>query len=355
MDRHPPFDIPEAAPLPAAALWRRLAARIGPGAAIAHAPVTRLSGGRSATTLRLGAGVQARVLKITRAAPPVPAPDRDAGFRAGHSAGRPSGRGAGPDTAEDTAPDTRQDPAIGTGSRAALFPVDPWIEARARHALARRGLAQRPETVFRHGPDICLVYRYQPGRTGQPPGPGLARLLRRLHDLPTAALPFLPETHAAAHAALLTRALDRLRTEPDGTALVSRVAAARARDRAALGRAAVALHGDPVPGNVVRDGGRTRLIDWHSAQRGDPCHDIALALSPAMLVIHGLPPCTAARRDAFLAAYGCAATTVRFRATVALRHALMIGHCLWRWGQGDRAYGPALDAELAALRGLPPP
>jgi aminoglycoside phosphotransferase (APT) family kinase protein len=221
-------------------------------------------------------------------------------------------------------------------------------------ALSRQGLAARPVMALRHGPDLCLAYPFRPGRTGRPPNAALARLLRRLHGLPRAALPHLPDPPAGRDA-LLAAALDRLTAEPDGRALGRRIATAAATARTPPPGGARALHGDPVPGNVVQDGRGAFLIDWHSTHRGDPCHDLALALSPAMQVIHGLPPCTVACRDEVLAAYGCPETAARYAATAAFHHALMIGHCLWRLDRGDRAYRPALTAEIAALRRLGSP
>lgn len=218
-------------------------------------------------------------------------------------------------------------------------------------ALARRGLAQAPATVLRHGPDICLVYLFQPGRAGQHPDAALARLLRRIHLLPRAALPPLPA--ALDRSDLMARAHHRLQGEPDRAALMSRIDAAAHAARRPLPHGPMPLHGDPVPGNVLHGPRGVRLIDWHSAHRGDPCHDLALALSPAMQVIHGLPPCTGAQRATVLAAYGCAATTARLSATAALQHAVMIGHCLWRIDRGDAAYAAALETEIAALRALP--
>jgi len=213
-------------------------------------------------------------------------------------------------------------------------------------------MAARPATAIRHGTAICLVYPFQPGRTGRSPGAPLARLLRRLHAVPRTVLAHLPGP-PQGRATLLARACDRLAEEPDGPALAARIAAAANAARIPPPGGAVPLHGDPVPGNVVHGPRGVGLIDWHSAHCGDPCHDLALALSPAMQVIHDLPPCDAARRDGFLSAYGCPATTARFAATVALHHALMVGHCLWRQARGDGAYGPALCAEIAALRALP--
>src|SRR5690606_1496502 len=48
---------------------------------------------------------------------------------------------------------------------------------------------------------------------------------------------------------------------------------------------AVFLHGDPVPGNIIADKEKVVLIDWQCPARGDPIHDLALFLSPAMQVL----------------------------------------------------------------------
>ncbi|MGS4946373.1 phosphotransferase family protein [Meridianimarinicoccus sp. RP-17] len=347
-DRSRPPPPPVAGP----ALRRRLAARLG--ARAGDGPV-RLTGGRSAAAVRLGRGADAVVVKISRApggagrvSAPVGPAERDTGRAFSPAAPRTPG-----DRPRPAPRDDGHDAHGVNGIGGALFPVDPLLEIRVMAALARRGLAARPAAAFRHGPDICLAYPFQAGRAGQPPGPALARLLRRLHTLPPAALPHLPGP-PDGRAALLARARDRLQREPDGRALGDCIAAAADAARCPPPGGARPLHGDPVPGNVVHGAHGPRLIDWHSAHRGDPCHDLALALSPAMQVIHGLPPRTPSQRRAFLAAYGCPATTARLDATAALHHGLMIGHCLWRQERGDRAYGPAHDAEITALRALPP-
>jgi len=326
--------------MPSTMLRRRLATRLAPplGAAT-RGGWTPLSGGRSAATALAGDGPNAVVIKLTR----IPWPTRAPG-----TTDRPAHAGA-----------TRQKNTAASQARCpdppgGLFAVDPVLEPRIMAALSRRGLAADPAAVFRHGRAICLAYPFQPGRTGRPPDARLAGLLRRLHGLPPAALPPLPGPPPGRDA-LLTQALRHLAAEPDGPVLAARIADAQIAERQPLSGGAVPLHGDPVPGNVVHGPRGRRLIDWHSAHRGDPCHDIAVALSPAMQVIHGLPPCTAAQRDTFLAAYGCPATAARHAATAALHHGLMIGHCLWRIDHGYAAYGPALAAEIAALRGLRAP
>ena len=369
-------------PISDTALRRRLAARLG---WLAGAQPVRLSGGRSAATIRLGRGPCAVVIKITRAPRAGNIPRNTAAARDGCllpsaiQRGRPGKSAPVPNPPPNPAltrtsarmPSNGSSASTGrivprsqtarfsevaetgpTGAASPLFPVDPVLEGRLMAALARRGIAPVPTAMFRHGPDVCLAYRYQSGRAGHPPDGALARLLRRLHALSPAALPPLPVPQDTT--ALVARAVAWLLGEPDGPKLVARIgAASRAAHRAAPPRHAP-LHGDPVPGNVLHGPRGVRLIDWHSAHRGDPCHDLALALSPAMQVIHGLPPCTARQRSVFLAAYGCAAAADRLAATAALHHARMIGHCLWRLDRGDAAYGPARAAEITALRRLAP-
>lgn len=324
--------------MPSTMLRRRLAARLTTrrGAAT-HGGWTPLSGGRSAVTALTGHGPNAMVIKLT--SPPPSTRALGTTVRPGHAVTTPK---------ENSAASRASCPDAPGG----LFAVDPALEPRIMAALSRRGLAVEPAAAFRHGPAICLAYPFQPGRTGRPPDARLARLLRRLHGLPAAALPPLPGPPPGRDA-LRTRALRYLAAERDGPALTARIAEAQIAARKPVSGGPVPLHGDPVPGNVVHGSRGRRLIDWHSAHRGDPCHDIAVALSPAMQVIHGLPPCTAAQRDTFLTAYGCPAIAARHTATAALHHALMIGHCLWRLDRRDAAYGPALAAEIAALRALP--
>lgn len=339
---------PRARPGPGRALRHRLAVRLG---WIGGAQPSWLSGGRSAATIRLGRGPCALVVKIT-AAQRTAGPFRHAMAPMTHAHAAVPSRQTCDRTAEPAS--ARPAPASSMACPGSpLFPVDPVLEGRLIAALARRRLAPPPAALFRHGPDICIAYPFQPGRTGHPPDAALARLLRRLHALPAGALPPLPAP--PDHTALVARAAHRLLRDPDGQTLVARIDAAADLARRSPPAGAVPLHGDPVPGNVVSGPHGLRLIDWHSAQRGDPCHDLALALSPAMQVIHGLPPRTPRQRATFLVAYGCTRTAARLSATAALHHARMIGHCLWRLDRGDAAYGRACDAEIAALRALPIP
>lgn len=342
---------PRLPPGPGTALRRRLAKRLGQR--LAHAASARpvhLSGGRSAATIRLGKGPGAMVVKITAATRPTPPQHSSGPVDTAPPRHQRQGTSAPPPKPSCLAQTAGRDRPMGPGG--VLFAVDPLLEGQLMRALARRGLAPMPTALFRHGPHVCLAYPYQRGHTGHPPDGALGRLLRRLHGLPPAALPPLPPPQDRGD--LVAWARQRVQHEPDGRLLVARIdAAVQAARQMRLPHGPVPLHGDPVPGNVLHGRQGVRLIDWHSAHRGDPCHDLAIALSPAMQVIHGLPPCTPRQRATVLSGYGCLATTDRLAATAALHHARMIGHCLWRLDRGDTAYGPACTAEIAAIRALP--
>jgi aminoglycoside phosphotransferase (APT) family kinase protein len=233
-----------------------------------------------------------------------------------------------------------------TGAR--LFPIRPDVEHAVMLRLAPYRISAAPLVFFRHGPEACLVYRHLTGRACPAPDAALARLLARLHALPVPHPGRLPRD-AGPLPALIDRACRHLAASSGTDHLVGAI---RAAAMLPPPRARALLHGDPVPGNVIRTATGPALIDWQCARLGEPCRDLALALSPAMQVIHGLPPLSREDRESFLHAYGDPAASARLAHRAAAFHAEMIGHCLWRLERGDTAYAPALRAECAALRAL---
>ncbi|MDE2914774.1 MAG: aminoglycoside phosphotransferase family protein [Paracoccaceae bacterium] len=114
------------------------------------------------------------------------------------------------------------------------------------------------------------------------------------------------------------------------------------------------VHGDVVPGNIIRSPNGLLLIDWQCPGIGDPVDDIACFLSPAMQMTNGGRPLGSALCDSFLEAYPCAATVARYRSLRPLLQWRMAVYCLWRvvcGRPGYPEYRQAMEAEIQAMTG----
>ncbi|MGI3164048.1 phosphotransferase family protein [Pseudooceanicola sp. 200-1SW] len=216
----------------------------------------------------------------------------------------------------------------------ALFPNDAGIEAATLAALRGQDLAPDLVDQWQDPLGPCLLYRHLPGPTWRQDPAAVARLLRRLHDLPPSrapeALRRVPDGPAALRAAILA-ALPAQPAQDSAEQASLRATLHRLPDPGPLPPArAVLLHGDPVPGNIVMTPGGARLIDWQCPALGDPGHDLALFLSPAMMRIYRGQPLSEAERNAFLAAYGAPDTRARLTALAPLRHLWIAAYCLAR-------------------------
>ena len=239
-----------------------------------------------------------------------------------------------------------------------LFPNDAAAEAACLAALAGSGPALAPRMLDHwHGPlGPCLLYRHLPGPTWREGPEAVARLLRQLHALPAdrqpAGLRSLETTPSALRAAIIC---DLPATPASDSPEQSRMRAALAgvADPGPLPAARQAwLHGDPVPGNIIMTPAGARLIDWQCPARGDPCHDLALFLSPAMGVLYLGRTLSKAERAAFLAAYDDRAVTDRLAELAPLMHLRIAAHCLARAAEGSAPDARAAEAELAAFDAL---
>jgi aminoglycoside phosphotransferase (APT) family kinase protein len=220
-----------------------------------------------------------------------------------------------------------------------LFGNDPAAEWAALRALSGLEIAPEPVASSRTALGDSLLYRHVPGQPWSTDPTDVARLLRRLHEVPPPrALPrALPDATGLAE---------------QGRAMLMQIAAINALPPAPTAQAAMQgaafLHGDPIPGNILHDSSQLTLIDWQCPAIGDPCLDLALFLSPAMQKVNGNPPLSADQVDAFLTAYGNPQVTHRYHALAPLFHWRMAAYCLWKAHHGDVAYAPAMALELAA-------
>ncbi|MBD3676957.1 MAG: phosphotransferase [Rhodobacteraceae bacterium] len=225
-----------------------------------------------------------------------------------------------------------------------LFPNDPQAEALALKSLAGTGLAPRLHALDEEG-GACLLYNFLPGDGAATPPEEVARLLRRLHDMPP---PNGLRQLASGADAILETGDRALKDCPPDTA--ARLISLRPAPVDVSEGPSVFLHGDPVPANVVGGADGPALIDWQCPALGDPCEDLAIFLSPAMQVLYGGTPLDPAQSETVLAAYGDAKTTKRYRALALHFHWRMAAHCLWKAARGDADYARAAELEIAALR-----
>jgi thiamine kinase len=190
-----------------------------------------------------------------------------------------------------------------------LFANDPRAEAAALRHTAPHGLA--PE--LRAEGAGWVAYAHVPGTTWQSDVTRVAGLLAKLHALPLPQDPAIP-----------IQAQDW----PFPPCLI---------------------HGDPVPGNILVQRDQALLIDWQCPALGDPAHDLALFLSPAMQRLYAGKSLSRADHDLFLMTYPNRETVARYQTQARPLHRRIADHCLWRAARSDPGYAEAARAELALL------
>ncbi|MDQ2090544.1 phosphotransferase family protein [Marimonas arenosa] len=227
-----------------------------------------------------------------------------------------------------------------------LFGNDPGAEARVLSHLAETGLAPQPEAAVTTPLGPVLIYRYVAGTTWRHDPVPVAETLARLHALPPpTGLPTAPDGSAA-----LARQTDDIlaRCPADAAKNLRRHAPRGVVPPSGL---TALLHGDVVPGNLVCGPAGVTLIDWQCPARGDPVHDLAVFLSPAMQQAYRGAPLTRAETERFLDAYGAPATVARYRSLASWFHWRMAAYCLWRSIRGSIDDHTEFDLELACLVG----
>jgi len=231
-----------------------------------------------------------------------------------------------------------------------LFPNDFTSEVLALQHLQGTGLAPDLITVAETPDGPCILYRFVSGTTwaGDPAPVGAA--LSRLHQIPE------------------PTKLRRVTVDPHG--IVEQVNAILQPCPPEMRRShmsccpslpdlpampAVFLHGDAVPANIICTADGPTLIDWQCPAIGDPCHDLAVFLSPAMQTLYGRGPLNAKHRARFIEAYGTPGVAHRLALMTPLFHWQMAGHCLAKAAQGDVDYAEGYQLEMAALQDRPQP
>lgn len=225
-----------------------------------------------------------------------------------------------------------------------LFGNDPQAEFACLSALKGQGIAPEPVRMLRRDAGTVLIYRYLSGTVWRQGVEPVAQLLRRVHGV---APPDGLRTAPVGGAAVLAQA-DRILESLSGDA-ARRLRGWRPLVDAQGPSALCFLHGDVVPANLLQTPDGLRLIDWQCPALGDPVDDLACFLSPAMQVVYGSGPLAADQARAFLAAYGDADATARYRALRRAYSYRMAAYCLWRVRQGNPDYSAAFEVEVAAL------
>lgn len=225
-----------------------------------------------------------------------------------------------------------------------LFANDPGAEHRLLRHLSGSGLAPRPESFFNTRLGQVLVYGYVAGATWQSDPEPVADALARLHRrTPPPGLPSAPDGSAAL--TMQTEAILALCPAREAAPLHRLAPAGEVRPSAI----AALLHGDVVPGNIVAGPAHVTLIDWQCPAKGDPVHDLATFLSPAMQLTYRGAALNEAETARFLDAYGNHGTVTRYLSLAPWFHWRMAAYCLWRVSRGADDYRPALALECDRL------
>lgn len=229
----------------------------------------------------------------------------------------------------------------------ALFPNSPEDEALALTQFGPIGLAPKLRASLETAFGACLLYQFVEGPPLRDEVDLAARALRQLHRAapPPQTLRHLPGDRASLISA--TNALISTLPAADRQYLQANLPDAPSTSSAAE----VWLHGDPVPANfVVGSVNAAMLIDWQCPARGDPAHDLAIFLSPAMQKLYGAGPLAPDQVKKFLGTYGDRKTIKRYSKLKALYHWQMAAHCCWKSHMGDADYRPLIALEIAALQ-----
>ena len=237
-----------------------------------------------------------------------------------------------------------------------LFPSLPRDEIRCLELLRQTGCVPGVRGTVSIGNGIVLICEYVPGKPWSLPSSTAARdrslaevaqLLGRIHDVHPR--PDLEDRPAGS---------DELRQH--GRSILSMCAGEDAKRLGHLEprcnsvdcRRRTLVHGDVVPGNLIRSNDRLAVIDWQCPGIGDPADDIACFLSPGMQMTNGGVVMDASLIEAFMEAYPCQDTIDRYRNLRPLFHWRMAAYCLWRTqfpGPGYPEYQEAMEAEIAAI------
>lgn len=250
-----------------------------------------------------------------------------------------------------------------------LYPVLPDSEAKALELLQSSGCA--PTLIrFDRLPDgqQILVYEFVTGIpwSGQQEQDFLAvgQLLAKLHDLklPLSSFRLLPITAKAictqAEEILAKLPQSRVMEEVGLEQLNTVLKTLRTIDDSGPTHR-VLVHTDCGPGNMIANNQGLCLIDWQCPGIGDPCHDLAVFLSPAMQTLYGRPPLSDTEAELILTGYNNPQVSLRFHNIRIHYHCLFAAYCLYRREtlkesepENAHSYAKALSVELELISKL---
>ena len=225
-----------------------------------------------------------------------------------------------------------------------LFANTPAAEARLLRHLDGTGLAPTFGAALDSPMGPVLLYALVPGQPWQRDVSVVAGGLSRLHRLPIPdGLPRAPDGSSALVAQTKT-ILSLCPSDASGSLAASQpVGVISPTANRAL------LHGDVVPGNIIDTEGTITFIDWQCPACGDPAHDLAIFLSPAMQQIYRGAPLSSQEEQTFLKSYRCEKTVTRYLELAPWFHWRMAAYCLWRACCGDTDYRAAMTLELQRI------
>lgn len=228
------------------------------------------------------------------------------------------------------------------GAASPLFANDAGREVAVLRALSGSGLAPEPVAAEVGAAVPWVLYHHLPGARWARGAAAVAQVLGAVHRRAAPDLPPGPDGSAD----LARQVREILSLCPQGGAELA--ALEPAGHVPACGRRGL-IHGDPVPGNIVVQGGRVALIDWQCPALGDPAEDLAIFASPAMQRIYRGAPLSPVELAGFLAAYPDRAVVGRYLALRPWFHWRMAAYCLLQAARGAAAYAEGLALERAAL------
>ncbi|MBI4885226.1 MAG: phosphotransferase [Actinobacteria bacterium] len=233
-----------------------------------------------------------------------------------------------------------------------MYPNLPDHEAAALATLGPRALS--PQLVER-APD-AISYWFVPGTMWRRGVSEVADLLHAVHSGPA---PHGLRRLCVSAQAACAHGDEMAKAVPSSATRELRACRPVDADAAAVQRISL-VHTDCGPGNIVRSRHGLVLIDWQCPGLGDPVEDIACFASPAMMILYGFRPHTAAAVDRFLTSYADRVTVDRYRRQGPAWHYRIGAYCVWRADRLARRlpdvaarYRAALAAEIALIKRWP--
>ena len=227
-----------------------------------------------------------------------------------------------------------------------LFPNSAPDEAAILGVLGRTGLTPTLVAKLVGEFGTSVIYTHAPGNSWQDDFESAITALKQVHS--AKAPQILRKTpNGSEEISSLVRKLS-MRCAPEHQEELKRLRPSAQSVPKMAGT--VLLHGDPVPTNFVFGASRTIMIDWQCPAIGDPVHDLAVLLSPAMHVAYGFPSPTEEQQNTTVAKYNDGRIAERFHLLRPWYHWLMMAYCAFKLQSGRAEYRRGYALELAELQ-----